>query len=104
VSLRQISFNTFLEAWRLPLGESGILSFFHDLFPKTSDEPELRLNVLRIIANSCADRDQNRKRVIEHALSLRPIIELIGDAEVMPIAMAVVWNICNDYGMCAGIS
>lgn len=75
-----------------------MLAFFHDLIPETNSNRALQLNCLRILANSCADRDANRQRVIEHPLGLKPVVELVKDEETSPIATAVVWNICNEYG------
>jgi hypothetical protein len=107
------------EAWRIPLGESGVLSFFQSLI-STSTEPTLTLNALKILGNSCAEKgtlpllarrkkmpsdaalaslpDANRKRVLEHPLSLTPIITALSDPETRIIAAVVLLNICTDYG------
>lgn len=45
--------------------------------------------------------DRNRQRVVDHELSLKPVVELITNEDTQTIAMAVIWNICNDYGTCA---
>jgi hypothetical protein len=42
--------------------------------------------------------DANRKRVLEHPLSLTPIITALSDPETRIIAAVVLLNICADYG------
>ncbi|KAF8250964.1 ARM repeat-containing protein [Wilcoxina mikolae CBS 423.85] len=84
------------EAWRIPIGDSGILDFFQSLIP-TSGEPTLTLNSLKIVGNVCAEKDTNRKRVIEHPLSVAPVIAAINDPETRVIAAVVLANICTDY-------
>ncbi|KAF8540611.1 armadillo-type protein [Trichophaea hybrida] len=84
------------EAWRIPIGDSGILNFFQSLIP-TSSEPTLTLNSLKIVGNVCAEKDTNRKRVIEHPLSVAPVIAAINDPETRVIAAVVLANICTDY-------
>jgi hypothetical protein len=45
---------TVLAKWRVPMGDSGILKFFLQ-FLSTALESKLRIQILRLIGNSCAD-------------------------------------------------
>lgn len=45
-----------LERWRIPIGDSGILGFFQSLIARTTTEPTLALNSLKIVGNSCAEK------------------------------------------------
>ncbi|TGZ83355.1 hypothetical protein EX30DRAFT_394574 [Ascodesmis nigricans] len=86
------------ESWRIPFGESGILEFFQSLLPELKDEDgELRLNALKILGNSCSDKDANRERMIAHPDSLRHIINTISCPESGTIAAIVLHNIITDY-------
>ncbi|KAI5782614.1 armadillo-type protein [Geopyxis carbonaria] len=84
------------ETWRVALGESGILEFFQSLLPASS-EPTLTLNALKILGNACAETDTNRQRIVDHPLSLKPIINAISDEETRLVAVIVLTNICLDY-------
>ena len=42
------------EAWRIPLGESGVMEFFYGIVP-TVESTGLKLNCLKIAGNSCAE-------------------------------------------------
>ncbi|CCX31971.1 armadillo-type protein [Pyronema domesticum] len=84
------------EPWRIPIGEAGILEFFQSLIETVSDE-SLKLNCLRIMGNACAEKDANRKRVLEHPLSIGPIVSAIVDSSTRVIAAVVLGNICTEY-------
>lgn len=44
-----------VEGWRTPLGESGIVGLFQDVFSRVPGDRELGRHCLRLIGNSCAD-------------------------------------------------
>lgn len=44
-----------VEKWRIPLGDSGILSFFLQTLNTHVLEPELKIQILRLVGNACAD-------------------------------------------------
>ena len=46
---------TYSAKWRIPLGDSGILAFFLDLLKSHILKYNLKIHVLRLIGNSCAD-------------------------------------------------
>ncbi|KAI6713290.1 hypothetical protein JHW43_004163 [Diplocarpon mali] len=50
--------------WRIPLGDSGVLSFFLEIFSGNALRHTLKIHVLRLIGNSCADTDENRSRLV----------------------------------------
>ena len=101
--------------WRIPFGEAGILDFFLGIVAMDKVEHSLRLQALRLIGNSCADRgtylahswtmytadpkmeDDNRRRVVEQT-GVRPIIRSCRDMSLANIAIPVLYNICMDYG------
>lgn len=90
-----------LEDWRLPIGESGILTFFHDLLVDEtfSKHTPLKLNALKILGNSCADRDANRQRLVDHPAGIAPFVKAIEDKETWFIATIVLSNIITDFGI-----
>lgn len=82
--------------WRLPLGDSGVLNFFLEILSAQTLRPNLKIHVLRLIGNSCADTDENRSRVV-HSNYLRSIIMQLKDTSLLPFAIPVLYNICIDY-------
>lgn len=44
--------------WRIPIGDSGILNFFLEIFSGHDLRHVLRIHILRVIGNSCADTGQ----------------------------------------------
>jgi hypothetical protein len=47
--------NVLLAKWRVPLGDSGILNFFLQIFSTHTLGINLRIHTLRLIGNACAD-------------------------------------------------
>lgn len=103
--------------WRTPLGESGIVGLFQDIFSLAFEDQELGRHCLRLIGNSCADNgthpfairdlrililsfaDANRVRVIGHPDSLKSVIKATKNPELCPVATVVLYNICLDHGL-----
>ncbi|KAK1981834.1 GTP binding protein [Colletotrichum cereale] len=85
-------------SWRLPLGDSGILTFFLSIIISSPHglRPALQRHVLRLIGNSCADTDENRERVVVSA-ALPAIIGFLGDDAALPFAVPVLYNVLVDY-------
>ncbi|TDZ34339.1 hypothetical protein CTRI78_v011611 [Colletotrichum trifolii] len=83
-------------SWRLPYGESGIFDFFLTIITTPSLRPAVKKHTLRLIANSCADTDENRERVVA-SKALPAIISLLQDSEAIPFAVPVIYNILVDY-------
>lgn len=46
---------TVLAKWRVPLGDSGILKFFLQVLSTHELQTDLKIQILRLIGNSCAD-------------------------------------------------
>ncbi|CAG8958675.1 hypothetical protein HYFRA_00011517 [Hymenoscyphus fraxineus] len=80
----------------LPLGDSGILDFFLRLLGQDNLDHALKVHVLRLIGNSCADTDENRARVVS-SKSLSSVISQLQDTSLIPFAIPVLFNICVDY-------
>jgi hypothetical protein len=47
--------NVLLAKWRVPLGDSGILNFFLQIFSTHTLGITLKIHTLRLIGNACAD-------------------------------------------------
>ena len=47
--------NMYLAKWRIPLGDSGILNFYLDILSTQTLQHALKIQVLRLVGNSCAD-------------------------------------------------
>ena len=50
-----VSTNPTSAEWRSPFGESGMLDFFLELLARENVDFQLKSQILRIIANACAD-------------------------------------------------
>ncbi|KAI2617854.1 ARM repeat-containing protein [Hypoxylon sp. NC1633] len=81
------------ELWRIPLGKSGLLDFFLELFLLDDLTPSLANGSLRVIGNSCADQDENRRLVIDSG-HLPRLVQMV---ERDPVAVPVLFNVCVDY-------
>lgn len=55
------------------------------------------LHSLRLVGNSCADTDENRKIVVEGNYTLA-IIRHFLNPDLLMVAIPVIYNICMDYG------
>ena len=53
--LLTLSLSLSVAAWRLPIGDSGILDFFLSIIAIENLRLSLRVHALRLIGNSCAD-------------------------------------------------
>ncbi|KAK6614087.1 GTP binding protein [Botrytis cinerea] len=82
--------------WRVPLGDSGILNFFLELLSAHTLRHALKLQILRLVGNSCADTDENRARVVaSNCIPL--IITQLSDTNLLAFAIPVLYNVCVDY-------
>ncbi|KAI1637714.1 armadillo-type protein [Biscogniauxia mediterranea] len=84
------------EQWRTPLGVSGLLAFFCRLINADGLPSQLAIHTLRVIGNSCADKDENRERVVSSGC-LPKIVARLDDDSLLAIAIPVLFNICVDY-------
>ncbi|PBP17238.1 GTP binding protein, partial [Diplocarpon rosae] len=84
--------------WRIPLGDSGILNFFLEIFGVSGNvlRHDLKIHVLRLIGNCCADTDENRSRVVA-SNHMRSIVLQLQDVSLIAFAIPVLYNICIDY-------
>ncbi|KAI1077915.1 armadillo-type protein [Whalleya microplaca] len=84
------------EPWRIPYGESGILDFFIGILDTADLRPSLTVHTLRIIGNCCAEKNENRKRVVDSGVLPRIVLLLRNDS-VLAFVVPVLFNICVDY-------
>ncbi|KAA8576864.1 hypothetical protein EYC84_006908 [Monilinia fructicola] len=82
--------------WRVPLGDSGILKFFLELLKTHTLRHALKLQILRLVGNSCADTDENRARVVESNYIPLIVIQL-SNSNLLAFAIPVLYNVCVDY-------
>lgn len=83
------------EDWREPIGESGLLAFCMDTIASSNDL-DVHVQALRLIANTCADRDGNRQRVISHP-RLAIILEELSFGPTVYAALTILLNVSLDY-------
>ncbi|KAL7962194.1 hypothetical protein V8C34DRAFT_271059 [Trichoderma compactum] len=83
-------------AWRGPFGDSGILEFFLRVLASGPLEQGLKIHILRLVGNSCADTDENRARVIQ-GNHLVTVINHLQDESLIPFTIPVLFNILVDY-------
>ncbi|EGX91159.1 Armadillo-type fold domain containing protein [Cordyceps militaris CM01] len=84
------------EAWRLPYGDSGILSFFLEELAKDDISNKLKIHSLRIVGNSCADINKNRALMVENG-RLEAVIRQLRDESVVQFTIPVLYNVMVDY-------
>ncbi|XMA10138.1 hypothetical protein WAI453_002929 [Rhynchosporium graminicola] len=82
--------------WRIPLGDSGVLNFFLEIFREHVLRHTLKIHVLRLIGNSCADTDENRARVVAGNY-LGSVVAQLQDVTLIAFVIPVLYNICIDY-------
>jgi len=82
--------------WRVPLGDSGVLNFFLEIFSGHVLRHTLKIHVLRLIGNSCADTDENRARVVASNY-LNSVVLQLQDVTLIAFVIPVLFNICIDY-------
>ncbi|KAB8302306.1 hypothetical protein EYC80_005742 [Monilinia laxa] len=82
--------------WRVPLGDSGILKFFLEILNAHTLRHALKLQILRLVGNSCADTDENRARVVESNY-VPLIVTQLSDTNLLAFAIPVLYNVCVDY-------
>ncbi|KAG0649906.1 hypothetical protein D0Z07_3693 [Hyphodiscus hymeniophilus] len=62
--------------WRIPMGNSGVLNFFLEILSGHTLRHTLKIHVLRLIGNSCADTEPAQMQASNSFLS-KELIELI---------------------------
>lgn len=84
-------------SWRVPYGRAGILDFFlRVVASKDIIENDILLHSLRLIGNSCADTDENRKLVVNENYTF-PIMRFFLNPALVHVAIPVIYNICADF-------
>ncbi|KAK4212458.1 armadillo-type protein [Rhypophila decipiens] len=81
-------------AWRIPIGESGILDFFlENLQDQASGEAVIQ--TLRVIGNACVDCNANRDRVVA-SNKIPHLVSLLKDDKLVRMVVPTLFNICID--------
>ncbi|KAL7938777.1 hypothetical protein V8C35DRAFT_289164 [Trichoderma chlorosporum] len=83
-------------AWRGPFGDSGILEFFLRVLAGNDLKQGLKIHILRLVGNSCADTDENRARLLQ-GNHLVTVISQLQDESLIPFTIPVLFNILVDY-------
>ncbi|PQK16890.1 hypothetical protein BB8028_0007g00900 [Beauveria bassiana] len=84
------------EAWRLPYGDSGILTFFLEELAEEDITNKLKIHALRIVGNACADTNKNRALAVEDR-RLEAVIRQLSDESVVQFTIPVLYNVMVDY-------
>ncbi|WEW59391.1 hypothetical protein PRK78_004862 [Emydomyces testavorans] len=82
--------------WRLPYGKTGVLDLYLRIIATRDVEDDILLHALRLIGNSCADTDENRRQVVNGNYTL-PIMRLFNNPALAHVAIPVIYNICVDF-------
>ncbi|KAI0392148.1 armadillo-type protein [Xylariaceae sp. FL0594] len=83
---------------RLPLGDSGLLSFVCTMVMRVDGglRSAVLVHCLRMIGNCSADEDENRKRVVESGC-VQSIVPMVRDDALFNYAVSVLLNLCVDF-------
>ncbi|KAL5606519.1 hypothetical protein BROUX41_002922 [Berkeleyomyces rouxiae] len=83
-------------SWREPAGASGFLEFMLSHINEPATPTALKVQILRLTGNSCAERDDNRARVVDGAF-IPVLVSQFSNPDVMRFVVPVLYNICVDY-------
>ncbi|KAM7190242.1 Armadillo-type fold [Rhypophila sp. PSN 637] len=81
-------------AWRIPIGESGVLDFFLENL-QDQGSGEAVIQILRVIGNSCVDCNANRDRVVA-SNKIPHLVSLLKDDRIVRMVVPTLFNICID--------
>ncbi len=85
---------------RSPLAHAGFLSLIRDL-PSDIPDRDLSQQILRFVANCCADNNENRDQVLN---DLDKLSACLRDDHLFDFAVVALNNICNEYGKISFVS
>ncbi|KAH6691917.1 GTP binding protein [Verticillium dahliae] len=83
-------------SWRLPLGDSAVFDFFLGILAVDTIRQSLKLQILRLAGNCCADADENRARVVS-SNHMPALLAQLEDDSLLPFAIQVIHNVMMDY-------
>ncbi|KKA26948.1 hypothetical protein TD95_001075 [Thielaviopsis punctulata] len=83
-------------SWRKPVGESGLLSFMLSQFSLPETPSALKVQILRLTGNSCAETDENRSRVVDGGF-VSILVSQLENPELGKFIVPVLYNNCVDY-------
>ncbi|KAI9700992.1 MAG: hypothetical protein M1820_006637 [Bogoriella megaspora] len=103
-----------IDSWRSPFGQSGLLNYSLNVLLSPGASSEERVQLLRFVGNCCIDNsestgkqafsiyvnppslDKNRQILIDGD-ALGNLGKLLQNADLAPLASAVLFNALNDY-------
>ncbi|KAM0508890.1 hypothetical protein ACHAP9_006779 [Verticillium nonalfalfae] len=85
-----------IASWRLPLGDSAVFDFFLGILAVDTIRQSLKLQILRLAGNCCADADENRARVVS-SNHMPALLAQLEDDSLLPFAIQVIHNVMMDY-------
>ena len=80
--------------WRSPLAHAGFLSLIRSL-PSVMPDREVSQQILRFVANCCADNNESRDLVLNDLDKLSACLQ---DGHLFDFAVVALNNVCNEYG------
>ncbi|KAF2111637.1 armadillo-type protein [Lophiotrema nucula] len=83
------------DQWQSVYLENGILEYAVNQLDLSKTPLNLVKQCLRVIGNCVADNDINRECIVEY---LETIIWCLEEPKLVVTTLAVVFNLCNDYG------
>ncbi|KAF2133375.1 GTP binding protein-like protein [Dothidotthia symphoricarpi CBS 119687] len=85
------------KTWQTPFRELGILESVLKRLDQHNAPLSLQKQYLRVVGNCVADNDASREIVIRHMLTLVEFLTQAKLEELVPIALVVLFNLCNDF-------
>ena len=86
--------------WRSPLAHAGFLSLIRSL-PSVMPDLDVSQQILRFIANCCADNNESRDLVLNDLDKLSACLQ---DGLLFNFAVVALNNVCNEYGEGSSLS
>jgi len=84
--------------WRSPLAHAGFLSLIRSL-PSAMPNRDVSQQILRFVANCCADNNESRDLVLNDLDKLSACLQ---DGHLFDFAVVALNNVCNEYGKSSG--
>lgn len=86
--------------WRSPLAHAGFISLIRNL-PSAIPDRDVSQQILRFIANCCADNDESRDQVLNDLDKLSACLQ---DDHLFDFAVVALNNVCNEYGKSSSVN
>ena len=86
--------------WRSPLAHAGFLSLIR-ILPSAIPDRDVGQQILRFVANCCADNNESRDLVLNDLDKLSACLQ---DGHLFDFAVVALNNVCNEYGKSSSLS